>query len=101
MKINIDLKDDAELRAHIKDMVKGQVTAIAREELKGMVKETLEGKIKGSEKDIFTSEAKHIISDFFNHNWQQGEGYRVIKEEIKSQVNEAITKLFSSKNAIG
>jgi acetoin utilization deacetylase AcuC-like enzyme len=38
MKINIDIKEDAQFRAHVKEVLSGQVRSILREELQGIVK---------------------------------------------------------------
>ncbi len=39
MKISINIQEDAELRAHIKDMIKGQVLSVARQEIRAIIKE--------------------------------------------------------------
>ena len=49
MNVTLNIENDAELRAYIKDCIKGQVLAIVREEFTAMVKEEIERKIKGSD----------------------------------------------------
>ena len=48
MKVTLNIENDAELRAYIKDAIKGQVLNIVREEFIEIVKEELERKIKGT-----------------------------------------------------
>ena len=38
MKVELSIKDDSELRTHIKDVIKGQFVSIAREEITDIVK---------------------------------------------------------------
>ena len=48
MVVTLNIENDAELRAYIKDCIKGQILAITREEFKNIVTEELEKKIKGT-----------------------------------------------------
>ena len=48
MKVTLNIENDKELRAYIKDSIKGQVLNIVREEFLEIVKEELERKIKGT-----------------------------------------------------
>jgi hypothetical protein len=48
MKVTLNIENDAELRAYIKDCIKGQVLAIVREDFEQIVKEELTRKLKGS-----------------------------------------------------
>lgn len=47
MTVTLNIEDDLELRAYIKDIIKGQVLSIVREEFLAIVREELEEKIKG------------------------------------------------------
>ncbi len=47
MRVTLNIENDAELRAHVKDCIKGQVLSIVREEMLEIVKEELNRKIKG------------------------------------------------------
>jgi len=49
MVVTLNIENDTELRAYIKDCIKGQVLAITRGEFKTIVIEELEKKIKGSD----------------------------------------------------
>jgi hypothetical protein len=67
MKVTLNIENDAELRAYIKDTIKGQVLSIVREEFLEIVKEELERKLKGTDRQSFTNMTrdcmKQAISD--------------------------------------
>jgi len=46
MNVTLNIENDAELRTYIKDLIKGQVMSIVREDFEQMVKEELERKLK-------------------------------------------------------
>ena len=48
MNISLNIQNDAELRAYVKDLIKGQVLAIVREEVLGIVKDELTRSLKNS-----------------------------------------------------
>lgn len=47
MTVSLNIENDAELRAYIKDLIKGQMLSIIREEITDMVKEELQKKVRG------------------------------------------------------
>jgi hypothetical protein len=47
MNLHLKIEEDKELRAHVKDLIKGQIKAIIKEDLNTMIKEELQGIIKG------------------------------------------------------
>jgi len=53
MKVTLNIENDVELRAYIKDVIKGQVLSIVREEFLEIVKEEITKKIKGSHESQF------------------------------------------------
>ena len=63
MKVTLNIENDAELRAYIKDCIKGQVMSIAREEFTAMVKEELERKLKGTDKFNFERMLRESMKD--------------------------------------
>lgn len=63
MKVTLNIENDQELRAHIKDAIKGQVLAIVREEFVKMVKEELERKIKGADSRNFEYLYKQALKE--------------------------------------
>jgi uncharacterized membrane protein YheB (UPF0754 family) len=46
MKVELNLKDDSELRSYIKDMIRGSITNIIREELHQMAEKQLSAELK-------------------------------------------------------
>jgi hypothetical protein len=69
MHITLNISSDAELRAAVKDMIKGQVTSLIREELTSLMLEEITRKIKGMEthrfdrwlQDAMTAAVKEIL----------------------------------------
>jgi hypothetical protein len=53
MTVTLNIENDAELRAYIKEAVKSQVLSIVRDEFLQIVKDELERKIKGQDKLYF------------------------------------------------
>lgn len=53
MKVSLNIDEDQELRAHIKDCVKGQVMAVVREGLGELVKEELSRKLSAASTPAF------------------------------------------------
>jgi len=63
MDVILKIKNDAELRAYIKECIKGQVLSIVREEFLQIVKDELERKIKGSDARNFERMQREAITD--------------------------------------
>lgn len=70
MKVELSIKDDRELKNHIKEVIKGEVKNIARGEIRSIISEVFENKFKDS---IKSSTAEEMI-----------------KEEIKRKVSEEL-----------
>jgi hypothetical protein len=74
MKVTLNIENDAEMRAYVKDCIKGQVLSIVREEMQEMIKEELNRKIKGLNDSnfqrIFTDAMVKNVKDILqaNHN---------------------------------
>lgn len=95
MNVTLNIENDAELRAYIKEAIKGQVLSIVREEFLQIVIDELDRKLKGTDKynfDRMTKEAMQLaISNicYKEHNvgkWNSD----FIKPIVSSLVNEAI-----------
>lgn len=78
MKVTLNIENDKELRAYIKDAIKGQVLNIVREEFLQMVKEELERKMKGTsdyafknmQQEAMTQATKDILyKECSVYNW--------------------------------
>lgn len=63
MTVTLNIENDKELRAYIKDIIKGQVLSIVREEFLAIVREELEAKIKG----LSTYKFDKIITESFEN----------------------------------
>jgi hypothetical protein len=63
MNITLNIQNDAELRAFIKDAIKGQILSIVREEFIQIVKEEIERKLKGSDKYAFERMQKEATTE--------------------------------------
>ena len=97
MKLELSIKDDKELRNLIKDMIKGQVTSIIRDELSDMIKEAMEKKLGVSLKNLDTETIlreemrSHIKCVVYNY------GNNYIQNTIKDAVNDMMTQLFKDR----
>ncbi|MDO8640854.1 MAG: hypothetical protein Q7R33_04870 [Nitrosarchaeum sp.] len=73
MKATINIGEDAELRAAVKDMIRGQIKSITREEIREIVSEEVKGIIKGTilkrlDKTV-DDEVKSLIRHNVNADW--------------------------------
>lgn len=61
MKVELSIKDDAELRALIKDMIRGAVTTIIRDELKEVARQQLSKEMEKTLREVSYYEVrKHL-----------------------------------------
>lgn len=101
MTIKIDLKDDAELRAYIKDMIKGQVISIARAEIHNIVKEAFSDKVQAPQgaalDNLFKQEISRKIEKELQFSVWSQPGF--IKNEARTII-ERIIKESLSKNPV-
>ena len=97
MKLNINLAEDAELRAYIKDLIKGQVASLLRSDLYKIVQETF--KVETSVKltknmdSIIKEEIKKQVilvlgtASYLSENFIQKETKKLIKERLDEFLN--------------
>lgn len=85
MNVTLNIENDAELRAYIKDCIKGQVLSIVREEFVAIVKEEIERKIKGSGEKLFERMLKEAVFEVIARD--RGE---LIKPYIETAIKDAI-----------
>lgn len=93
MKATLNIENDAELRAHIKNAIKGQVTSIIRDEIIELAKGEIVRKVGNSTsldyliRDAVKSMVKDICSKQFNvSSW----GDSFIKPCVENVVKDAI-----------
>lgn len=86
MKINITIAEDAELRAFIKEQVRGAVKSITREEILAMI--VVEISAKNNTRDlnsIFDAEMRKQVKALLAGNaWTKSELEVVLRQEIKT-----------------
>lgn len=63
MNISLNIENDQELRAYIKDCIKGQVLSIMRDELTAVITKELERKWKGLDKSNFDRMIKESLKN--------------------------------------
>ena len=100
MKVELSIKDDRELRAHIKEAIRAEVLSIARGEIRGIIAEVC-GKITSEEcKDKIDTIAKNVIkegvSKLINHSVWGRDSYA--KQVIREQVKEILENGFKNKS---
>lgn len=99
MKVTLNIENDVELRAHIKDCIKGQVLSIVREELIAMVKAEFERKIKGTNEKNWELMQKQATKEAIAHILYKEHGVtRYSDAFIKPFVNEILQDALSNKN---
>lgn len=99
-KVTLNLEQDEELRAYIKDLIKGQIVSITREEIINTLKEVLGDKTKVIDvqkidfivKDVIKV---HVDKELSNSSWNSN----FIKDEARKTISQYI-KSFFEKNSI-
>lgn len=95
MQVKLNLKNDAELRAYIKDLIKGQVLTIVREDFLEIIKQEINRKIQaekpGSFERLLKQSAVLAVRDLLwsKHNVSKWND-EFIKPIVEAQVAEAI-----------
>ena len=91
MKVELSIKDDAELRNLIKDMIKGQVKTVAREEIVNILKESIQestGKPKTIDDFIKNTVQNELKSSFYGRNYIKEKAAEFILKEVNEQLKE-------------
>lgn len=92
MKVTLNIENDEELRLHIKDLIRGQVLSITREEIEAVIKEELNRKIKATSADnisyIYRNEVKSAIKELAREDmkisqWNDDFVKPVLEEAVK------------------
>lgn len=97
MKVELSIKDDRELKNHIKDAIKGEVKSIARGEIRNIIanvfKEKFEGNMKANADQMLKDEIRSLVQDELKarNSW----GTSFIKKVARECVEEHIQKAFT------
>jgi hypothetical protein len=92
MKVNLDIRDDKELRDMVKDMIRGQVKSVMRTDIDEIMKEVV-GDKTAKLSDVMAKEITKVVRDFFQSGYTRGPGYAMIEKEIKEQVALTLKKV--------
>lgn len=97
MVIKLDIQNDKELRTYIKDMIKGQVTSIAREEIKEIISEIVDKKFLPKTKEeiekMIRDYIKYVVNDKLGFNYSA----HGIDIQLKYMFKEIATELLIKK----
>lgn len=83
MQLNLDIKDDKELRNYMKDYLKGLVTTIAREDVEKQIIEAAVAKIN----NLSTHEMKNLL------NISSPEMAKMARQRLDTFAMEAVTRI--------
>lgn len=100
MKVELSIKDDRELKNHIRDVIKGEITSVARGEIRDIIKEVFAEKygelrdLSQNPEMIIREEIKELIKkDIATNTYGNSNYIRLIaKEEVSLIVKEVMSK---------
>lgn len=100
MKISLNIENDKELRAYIKDLIKGQVLSIAREEIINILKEVAE--LKTPKINVDSLIRDEIIKTVKNQltNTSTWNSPNFIQEEARKIIKQELSEYFKNKPVI-
>lgn len=98
MTVKLNINEDPELRAYIKDAIKGQVVSIAREEILNILKEVLKGKLPTVDPNtILRDEVLRLVKNQLdNGGWNKPS---FVQEEARKEVQKLVKEILT-KNPI-
>jgi hypothetical protein len=85
MRATINIQEDAELRAAVKDMIRGMVLALTREEIYRMIMAEVEKKLK-------TEVIEKCAHDHLHKTLKASYGVPELMESVKKKVAELVDK---------
>lgn len=99
MKVSLNIENDKELRAYIKDLIKGQVFSIAREEIMNILKEALKDKVPTVDPDkILKDKIQDIVKEHLGSNTYYAPSK--VKEMAREEIQKIVKDLFANKNPL-
>ncbi len=98
MKVVLNINEDAELRAHIKEAIKGQVVSIARDEVIKILGDILAQRVPNVDPDKVVKEeiTRLVRVQLDNGNWNKPS---FIQEEARKEIQKIVREVLA-KNPI-
>jgi len=94
MKATINIMEDIELRASIKDSIRGLVRSIVKEDITALVKEQFAGYIKNTSQSrvdtLFKEVCKDLIRQELKVSYFSSNESPIVKEALKAEVLEQV-----------
>ena len=92
MKVELSIRDDRELRAHVKECIRGEVTAIARSEIVNILKDVLGSRLGQQPfEDLLTKTIEEAVTKAIDHGeW----GKRSIRQMVLDEVQKRMDDFF-------
>lgn len=96
MKVELSIRDDRELRNHIKDVIKGEITSIARGEIDNILDRVMnqrfpDGKIMSMIEKAINDKVSRAIGQG-SYSWQKN-----IMDIVREQVSKMVTVTLKDK----
>lgn len=104
MKVELSIRDDRELRNHIKDVIKGEVTSIARGEIQNIIKDVFTSKyeksIERSADRLIKEELKMMIKDSLKVAGAWGNTTNYIKDVARKEIEKYIKEFMNNRKIV-
>ena len=92
MELHLTIADDADLRAFVKEEIKGAVKSITRQEIIGMIVAEISSKTRNVD-SLFDAELrKQVTSRLAGNMWTKGEMEVVLRDEISKALRAYFAK---------
>jgi len=86
MRVELSIADDTELRNMTKDLIKGQVRSLTRQELLWRVQEEILKKSKINDKSFIENEIQHILKEEVRKAIRPSMGLNIIEKTVRDEV---------------
>jgi hypothetical protein len=100
MKVELSIKDDKELRDLIKDMIRGAVTSIIRDELKEISRQQLSVALEKTLKDVSGYEVRQLLNRSGKVNAEVTAAIKgVVSDKVEEQIFDKALEMLQRDNA--
>lgn len=94
MRVTLNINDDAELRDYVKDLIRGQVKSVIREEMSDILLSEIRSKTRKMEipkmevmmKELIEKEVRHALGTTSYNSFIQVEARRIIQDVISEAI---------------